>query len=146
MRHFLTHCRLNELPHTIYWKILISILVMSGYVIKIFLEKNGWTICKHWRPWSDATFCGIWSGYILFANYPFRVSRLKWVKPKTTGISFFFFFFFLYVVGTKINCLIPENRIWHFMQIVETISMKYWILLLEKKKSHYVCWNSYLAF
>ena len=29
----LTHCRLNELPHTINWKILISILGMSGYVI-----------------------------------------------------------------------------------------------------------------
>ena len=29
----LTHCRLNELPHTIYWKILISILGMSGHVI-----------------------------------------------------------------------------------------------------------------
>ena len=30
---YLTHCRLNELPHTIYWKFLISILGMSGYVI-----------------------------------------------------------------------------------------------------------------
>ena len=29
----LTHCRLNELPHTIYWEILILILGMSGYVI-----------------------------------------------------------------------------------------------------------------
>ena len=29
----LTHYRLNELTHTIYWKILISILGMSGYVI-----------------------------------------------------------------------------------------------------------------
>ena len=29
----LTHCRLNELSHTIYWKILNSILGMSGYVI-----------------------------------------------------------------------------------------------------------------
>ena len=29
----LTHCRLNELPHTIYWKILILILGMSDYVI-----------------------------------------------------------------------------------------------------------------
>ena len=37
----LTHCRLNALPHTIYKKILISILGMSGYVIWIFLEKNG---------------------------------------------------------------------------------------------------------
>ena len=29
----LTHCRLNELSHTVYRKILISILGMSGYVI-----------------------------------------------------------------------------------------------------------------
>ena len=29
----LTHCRLNELTHTIYWMILFSILGMSGYVI-----------------------------------------------------------------------------------------------------------------
>ena len=36
----LTHCRLNELPHTIYWKILTSILGMSGYVILIFLKKK----------------------------------------------------------------------------------------------------------
>ena len=32
-QHYLTHCRLNELPHIIYWKILIAILGMSGYVI-----------------------------------------------------------------------------------------------------------------
>ena len=25
----------------------------AGYEIYIFLEKNGWTICKQWRPWSD---------------------------------------------------------------------------------------------
>ena len=37
----ITHCRLNEFSHTIYWKILISILGMSGHVIKTFLEKNG---------------------------------------------------------------------------------------------------------
>ena len=29
----LSHCRLNELPHSIYWKGLISILGMSGYMI-----------------------------------------------------------------------------------------------------------------
>ena len=28
-----TLCRLNELPHAIYWKILISIIGMSGYMI-----------------------------------------------------------------------------------------------------------------
>ena len=36
----LTHCGLNRLSHTIYWKSLISILGMSSYEIYIFLEKN----------------------------------------------------------------------------------------------------------
>ena len=78
----LTHCRLNELTHTIYWKILISILgtCMWGYVIEIFWKKIGWIICKQWRPWSDTAFCGIWSGSALFANYLLGVSRLQWVN------------------------------------------------------------------
>ena len=33
LHNLLTHCSLNELSHTLYWKILISILGMSGYVI-----------------------------------------------------------------------------------------------------------------
>ena len=37
----LTHCRLNRLSHTIYWKSPISILGRWGYEIYIFLEKNG---------------------------------------------------------------------------------------------------------
>ena len=67
----LPHCIPNRLSRTIYCKSLISILGTSGYKIYIFLEKNGWTICKQWRPWSDAAFCGVWSGSALFANYPF---------------------------------------------------------------------------
>ena len=58
----LTQCRLNELSHTLYWKILISIFGMSGCVIWTFLEKNCWPFYKQWRPWSDAAFCGVWSG------------------------------------------------------------------------------------
>ena len=37
----LTHCILNRLSHTIYWKNPISILGTPGYEIYIFLEKNG---------------------------------------------------------------------------------------------------------
>ena len=37
----LTHCLLNRLSHTMYWKSPISILGLSGYEIYIFLEKNG---------------------------------------------------------------------------------------------------------
>ena len=37
----LSHCILNRLSHTIYWKSPISSLGTSGYEIYIFLEKNG---------------------------------------------------------------------------------------------------------
>ena len=37
----LTHCILNRLSHTIYWKSPITILGEFGYEIYIFLEKNG---------------------------------------------------------------------------------------------------------
>ena len=37
----LTHCILNRLSHTTYWKSPISILGTSDYEIYIFLEKNG---------------------------------------------------------------------------------------------------------
>ena len=30
----LPHCRLNELSYTLYWNILISILGISGYMIR----------------------------------------------------------------------------------------------------------------
>ena len=33
-------------------------------------KKNGCMFCKQWRPWSDAAFCGIWSGSALFAKVP----------------------------------------------------------------------------
>ena len=26
---------------------------------------------QQWRPWSDAAFCGVWSGSALFAKYHF---------------------------------------------------------------------------
>ena len=67
----LTHYRLNKLSNTIYWS-TFSILGMSGYIMWIFLKKNGWTICKQWRPWSDAAFRGVLSGSALFASYPLR--------------------------------------------------------------------------
>ena len=38
---YATHCSLNRLSHTIYWKSPISILGSSGYEIYIFLKKNG---------------------------------------------------------------------------------------------------------
>ena len=86
---FLTHCRLNELTHTTYWKFLISILGMWGYVIKVFWEKNG-TICKQWRDWSvsetphsAASDLGLYCLPITLLG----VSRLQWVKWATDTAS-----------------------------------------------------------
>ena len=63
---------MNELTHSIYWKLLISIVGMSGYDLDIPREKKCWKNCKQWRPWSDVEFCGVWSRSALFANYPSR--------------------------------------------------------------------------
>ena len=116
-----THCILNRLSHTIYWKCPISILGTSGYEIYIFQEKNGKTICKQWRPWSVAAFSGVLSGSALFANYPFaasdlglhclpitllRVSRLQWVNEECIWCLSKFFFWFSskkYIMCSHLN-------------------------------------------
>ena len=67
---------------TIYWKILILIFRYVRLYDLDIPRENDWTICKEWRPWSDAAFCGVWSGAALFASYPFGVSRQHWVKCK----------------------------------------------------------------
>ena len=73
-RQILTYFRLNRLSQS-----PISILAtsMPGYVIKIFPEKNRKTICKQWRPWSDATLCRVWPGSALLLITHLGVSRLK---------------------------------------------------------------------
>ena len=35
--------------------------------IQILIEHS---VSQQWRPWSDATFCGVWSGFALFAYVP----------------------------------------------------------------------------
>ena len=64
----LSHCRLNRLSHTVYWKSPISVLCASGYEIKILPEKNLLNHLQTGKTWSEAAFCGVWSGSALFAN------------------------------------------------------------------------------
>ena len=51
--------------------------------------KNGWTICKQWRPYSDSAFCGIWSGSALFASYTIRSLKSSMVSKNNTGLKHF---------------------------------------------------------
>ena len=52
----------------------LSISNLTGvwlvFIITVFY-RNFRIKCKQCRPWSDAGFCGIWSGSKLFANVPF---------------------------------------------------------------------------
>ena len=41
--------------------------VLSVFIITMFY-RNSCTKCKQCRPWSDAAFCGVWSGFTLFAE------------------------------------------------------------------------------
>ena len=75
----LTHCWQNELSHTIYWNILISIIGMSGHVIWIFLEKTELFANSgdpDQTPRSAASDLGL---HCLQINL-LRFSRLQWVN------------------------------------------------------------------
>ena len=66
----LTHCILNRLSHTIYWKSPISILGTSGYEIYIFLEK----MANYLQTMETLIRCRILRrliGAALFTSYPF---------------------------------------------------------------------------
>ena len=45
--------------------------------IQILIEHS---VSKQCRSWSDATFCGVWSGSARFAYVPKQDARIKWVK------------------------------------------------------------------
>ena len=67
----ITHYRLNELPHIMYWKILISILGMSGYICDLDTPREKWlnylqigkTLIRR-----RILRC-LWSGSVVFTNY-----------------------------------------------------------------------------
>ena len=77
---YLTHCILNRLSHTIYWKSPISIFGAPSYEIYIFLEKNGKTINfansgePDQMPRSVASDLGLHCLLITLL----RVSQLQW--------------------------------------------------------------------
>ena len=60
---------------------------------------------------SDAAFCGVWSGSVLFANYPLRVSWLQLIKQPLLFFIYlikqkrkiFFAYFFLFIYNSLHN-------------------------------------------
>ena len=73
----------NVVSH--YYQLDQSIFVLSfvGWIFFIFILILIITFCKKklWRLWSDAAFCGVWSGYALFAYVLQNDDMLKlWVN------------------------------------------------------------------
>ena len=56
----------NVISHPYQFDQSISVLVVL-ISIQILLERS---VSKEWRTWSDAAFCGVWSGSTLFAYVP----------------------------------------------------------------------------
>ena len=75
----LTHCRLNRLTHTIYWKSPSSILGTSGYEIWIFLEKKWLNYLQIVSP----------NTRLIYAPGPFCMerNRTKLVRPMKYNIT-----------------------------------------------------------
>ena len=76
----LTHCRLNRIYRTIYWKSLISILGTSGYEIYIFLEKVAKLFANSEDPDQMPHCAASDLGLHCLPITLLRVSRLQWVK------------------------------------------------------------------
>ena len=50
----------------------------------IFIQiLKGTSVSKQWRTWSDTAFCGVWSGFALFADVPQKDTGLIWVQVQT---------------------------------------------------------------
>ena len=86
---WLTHCRLSELPHTIYWRSSISILGTSGYVILKFQMVELHVFANSGDP--DQTPHSVASdlGLHCLSTALLRVSRLQLVNEKSPWLKSF---------------------------------------------------------
>ena len=117
----------------------------------IFLKKNGWTICKQLRPWSDTAFCGVRSGPALFASYLFKdlQSSMGEITIISVNILNFFFFFFSGKIRLDISCKLSAKqtqfqngtdytsliiRVWSFVESpIHSLVKNYQALKLRKE-------------
>ena len=60
-------------------------MVLNGNLRLFHLTTTSCNLNKHCRSWSDAAFCGVWSGSVLFANVPFQVLHWTDVTENNTA-------------------------------------------------------------
>ena len=83
-------------------------------------------LSKQCRPWSDAAFCGVWSGSALFANVQVRVLQIILFSLHSditvTWIAL------LWITVTWISSNAPLWLHWSMMGRLTTTSKKFWCL------------------
>ena len=79
-RSILTHCRLNRLSHTIYWKSSVSILGTAGYEVYIFLKKKAKLFANSGDPDQTPHSAASDLGLHCLPVTLLRVSRLQWLN------------------------------------------------------------------
>ena len=84
--HSKSHCRLNRLSHTIYWKSPISILGTSSCEIYIFLKKKVILFANSGDPDQTPHSAASDLGLHCLPSTLLQVFRLQWVKYQA-GIS-----------------------------------------------------------
>ena len=64
---------------------------IDTFLVIAMFYRNSCIWCKHYWPWSDASFCIIWSGSALFASYPLKGLQTKYrIRPnfRTVRLGF----------------------------------------------------------
>ena len=90
---FLLCFEVNNHFYPKYWDIWTAYntcqkLWQSPFYYYLMCLKYCWMGCKQCRPWSDATFCGIWSGSTLFAQSQY-LGLLQYTElSKTPALGF----------------------------------------------------------
>ena len=59
-----------EFPSLINWTSPFSILGLFGGSFHFYSFLKETSVSKQWWTWTDAGFCGVWSGFALFADVP----------------------------------------------------------------------------
>ena len=112
----LVKTRINYCIYPKYWDILptyhtcLKIWNSLFYYLLMCLKHTCLKYCcmygKQCRPWSGPTFCGIWSGFTLFAkaclSQYLGLLWYKWVQGRGYYVNKYYSYFFMitYIMGT----------------------------------------------
>ena len=89
------------------------------------MSRNCWTNGKQCRPWSDATFCGVWSGSSLFAKAclyeNFRLNKVFNIyitRSDCANFTRLFAYIYCCFLGLKLWLDYKINQLYRFSSLI----------------------------